>query len=296
MRHIFSIIFLLFFGMIADAEVAKFDSASYVLGDDIIRSITNSTNCIYLGNKLSETELVEFIRGFQENLPFLKYSQDSIKNLSFRLGMMQGVFFIDGTNSKKELVPYDCIYDGLMKIVNHQLTLPQDTISIMEYMKNLPEDKGNLELPEEEKCKYFTGYGVMKGLQPGLQAYIYEITGKSKDEVPADYESYAAGFAIVMKSMSISSMEDEDQELHAYVMGVSIGFDVIMRPLPFHFVEADFIDGCYAGAGFNERKITVAESNRIYSTLFSSDSEGSLEESLQEYLEEYLENNPDDFP
>ncbi len=292
MRHIFSIIFLLFFGMIADAEVAEFDSASYVLGDDIIRSITNSTNCIYLGNKLSETELAEFIRGFQENLPFLKYSQDSIKNLSFRLGMMQGVFFIDGTNSKKELVPYDCIYDGLMKIVNHQLTLPQDTISIMEYMNNLPEDKGNLELPEEEKCKYFTGYGVMKGLQPGLQAYIYEITGKSKDEVPADYESYAAGFAIVMKSMSISSMEDEDQELHAYVMGVSIGFDVIMRPLPFHFVEADFIDGCYAGAGFNERKITVAESNRIYSTLFSSDSEGSLEESLQEYLE----NNPDDFP
>ncbi len=283
MRHIFSIIFLLCFGLIADAEVAEFDSASYALGDAMIRSIKESPDPIYQGNELSETELVEFIRGFEENLPFMKYTQDSIKNISFSLGAMQGVFFIDGTHSQEERVPYDCIYDGLMKIVNHQLTLPQDTMSIMEYMKSLPEDTDPLELPEEEKCKFFAGYGVMKGFQPGLQAYIYEMTGKSNNGVPADYESYAAGFALMMKNMSLSLMKES--ELSAYGMGADNSLSIIMQPLPFHFVEADFIDGCYAGAGFNERKISVEESDRIYSTLIPRDSEVPLEE--------YQENDPD---
>ena len=276
MRHIFSIIFLFCLGMIADAEVAEFDSASYALGDAMIRSIKESPDPIYPGNELSEPELAEFIRGFEENLPFMKYTQDSIKNISFSLGEMQGVFFIDGTNSLKERIPYGCIYDGLMKIVNHQLILPQDTISIMKYMKNLPEDTDPLELPEDEKCKFYTCYGVMKGLQPGLQENICEMTGKSKDEVPADYESYAAGYAMMMKYMSHTPM---------YVEGFDKSLSIIMQPLPLHFVEADFIDGCYAGAGFNERKITVEESDRIYSTLFPQDSEVPLEE--------FQENDPD---
>ena len=281
MRHVFSIIFLLCFGMIANAEVAEFDSASYVLGDVIIRSIKESPDSIYPGNELSETELDEFIRGFEENLPFMKYSQDSIKNISFSLGAMQGVFFIDGTHYLEEPIPYDCICDGLMKIVNHQLTLPQDTISIMEYMKSLPEDTNPFKLPEEEKCKFFTGYGVMKGFQPGLQEYLCEMTGKSQDEVPADYESYAAGFAMMMKNMSLTSMEES--ELGAYEKGFDIIETIVMRPLPFHFVEADFLDGCRAGAGFNERKITVEESDRIFSTLFPPDSEEPIIESLKNY-------------
>ena len=116
MRHIFSIIFLLFFGMIADAEVAEFDSASYVLGDDIIRSITNSTNCIYLGNKLSETELAEFIRGFQENLPFLKYSQDSIKNLQIGNRRVRLLIGSEGGLSDSEiaLAAQSCYHDILL--------------------------------------------------------------------------------------------------------------------------------------------------------------------------------------
>lgn len=276
MRHIFSIIFLLCFGMIADAEVAEFDSVSYALGDVMIRSIKESPESIYSENGFSETELAEFIRGFEENLPFMKYTQDSIKNISFSLGAMQGVFFIDGTHSQEERIPYDCIYDGLMKIVNHQLTLPQDTISIMEYMKSLPDDTDPLELPEEEKCKFFTGYGVIKGFQPGLQEYIYEMTKKSKDEAPADYESYAAGFAMMMKNMSLTPMGES--ELSAYEMGADNSLSIIMQPLLFHFVEADFIDGCYAGAGFNERKITVEESDRIYSTLFPQDNKVPLDE------------------
>jgi hypothetical protein len=273
MRHIFSIFFLLFFGMIADAQVAEFDSASYALGDVTIRSMKESTDSVYPGYELTETELAEFIRGFEENLPFLKYTQDSIKNLSFSLGAMEGVFFIDGTHSLEKLVPYDCIYDGLMKIVNHQLTLPQDTVSIMEYMKNLPVDTDPLELPEAEKCRFFTGYGVIKGLQPGLQEYIHEMTDKSQDEALADYESYAAGFAMMMKNMSLTPTEES--ELSPYEKGVDISLS-IMQPLPFHFVEADFIDGCRAGAGFDERKMTVEESDRIYSTLFPPDSEEAI--------------------
>lgn len=280
MRHIFSIIFLLCFGMIADAEVAEFDSASYVLGDVIIRSIKVNPDSIYPEKELSETELAEFIRGVEENLPFMKYSQDSIKHISFVLGVMQGVFLIDGTHYQKDSIPYDCIYDGLMKVANHELTLPQDTISILEYMDSLA--KVTDTIPEEENCKFYTGYGVMKGLQPGLQEYICEMTGKSQDEMPAYYESYAAGFAMMMKHMSLTPPMEES-ELSAYEMGVDISTEIVTQPLPFHFVKADFLDGCHAGAGFNERKITVEESDRIFSTLFPPDSEGSLKEYQKNY-------------
>lgn len=276
MRHIFSIIFLLCFGMIADAEVAEFDSASYALGDVIIRSIKENPEFVYPGKELSEAELAEFIRGLKENLPFMKYSQDSIKNISFALGEMQGVFLIDGTQHQKEPIPYDCIYDGLMKVANHELTLPQDTISIMEYMNSLAEVTDPL--PEEENCKFYTGYGVLKGLQPGLQEYIYEMTGKN---VPADYESFAAGFAMMMKYMSLTPTEES--ELSAYEVGADISSEIVTQPLPFHFVEADFFDGCHAGAGFNERRITVEESDRIFSTLFPPDSEGPLKGYLKNY-------------
>ena len=121
-------------------------------------------------------------------------------------------------------------------------------------------------MPDEDKCRFFTNYGTMKGLQPGLQRYIYEMTLKSENEVPADYEAYAAGFALMVKFMALEAKQEK--ELTPYSYGVFIGGSVAMQSLPFHFTEADFLDGCRAAAGLNERKITVEESDRIISKVF----------------------------
>ena len=264
MKRIIFYIFFLSIGMIGHAQKAKLDSASYAFGDKIIRSVAENQDSIVPGFEFDMENLAEVIRGLEENLVFMKYSQDSIKKISFSLGGMQGTFMSDGFQFKMDAIPFDCIMAGLMKVVNHELTLPQDTIKINEYMKSLPENMKPEDMPDEDKCRFFTNYGTMKGLQPGLQGYIYEMTSKSENEVPADYEAYAAGFALMVKFMSLEAKQVQDP----YSYGVVIGGSIAMQSLPFHFTEADFLDGCRAAAGLNERKITAEESDRIISKVF----------------------------
>ena len=242
------------------------DSLSYAYGDVIIRTVIERPDSIYPGFKYNKENLGEVIRGMEENLAFMKYSQDSIKNISFRLGALNGVFMSDSFQFKMDKIPFDCLLAGLMKDVNHELTLPQDTIKINEYMKSLPENTNPEDLPDEDKCLFFTNYGMMKGLQPGLQAFIHEETGKSEEEVPADYEAYAAGLAMIVKLMSLEAKQASEQG--PYDFGVSIGCSIIMEPLSFHLKKANFLEGCRAAAGLNERRITVEESDRIISIFF----------------------------
>ena len=250
--------------MSGHAQEAKLDSVSYAFGDKIIRSVAENQDSIILEFEFDKENLAEVIRGLEDNLGFMKYTQDSIKKISFSLGGMQGVFMSDGFQFKMDVIPFDCILAGLMKVVNHELVLPQDTIIINEYMKSLPENMKPEDMPDEDKCRFFTNYGTMKGLQPGLQGYIYEMTEKNENEAPADYEAYAAGLAIMVKFMSLEAKQVQDP----YSYGVVIGGSIAMQSLPFHFTEADFLDGCRAAAGLNERKITVEESDRIISKVF----------------------------
>ena len=266
MRRIFFLIFLLSFGMVVRAQEVKLDSASYAYGDKIIRSVAENQDSIFPQLGLDKKNLAELIRGLEDNLVFMKYTQDSIKKISFGVGGMQGMFMWDGFQFKMDVIPFDCILAGLMKVVNHELTLPQDTIIINQYMKSLPVDMKPEDMPDEDRCRFFTNYGMMKGLQPGLQGYIYEATGKNENEVPADYEAYAAGMAMIVRFMSLEAKQESGQDPYSY--GVLIGCSIAMQSLPFHFTESDFLDGCRAAAGLNERKITVEESDRIISTSF----------------------------
>ena len=266
MRRILFIILLLSIGMKGHAQEVKLDSASYAYGDKIIRSVIENKDSIFPKLKFDKENLAEVIRGLEDHLVFMKYTQDSIKKISFGLGGMQGMFMSDGFQFKMDVIPFDCILAGLMKVVNHELALPQDTIMINEYMKSLPEDMKPETMPDGDRCRFFTNYGTMKGLQPGLQAYIYEMTGKNENEAPADYEAYAAGLAMAVKYMSLEAKQESGQDPYSY--GGVIGGSIAMQSLPFHFTVADFLDGCRAAAGLNERKITVEESDRIISKNF----------------------------
>ena len=266
MKRILFYIFFLSIGMIGHAQKAKLDSASYAFGDKLIRSVTENHDSIVPGFEYDTKNLAEVIRGLEDNLVFMKYTQDSIKKISFGVGGMQGMFMWDGFQFKMDVIPFDCILAGLMKVVNHEVALPHDTIMINEYMKSLPENMKPETMPDEDRCRFFTNFGTMKGLQPGLQGYIYEMTGKNENEAPADYEAYAAGLAMAVKYMSLEAKQESGQDPYSY--GGVIGGSIAMQSLPFHFTEADFLDGCRAAAGLNERKITAEESDRIISKVF----------------------------
>lgn len=278
MKQIISIVLFLFIGMNAQAEVEKLDSASYAYGDAIIRSILEAQDSIDVEFEFNQENLAEFICGFEENLPNVKYTQDSIKMISFAFGVQLGIFLSDGIQYQIDVIPFDCIVAGLMKVVNHELTLPQDTIGIMDFVGEYPEDMNPVDFPEEDKCRYFTVYGILKGLQPGLQNYICEMTGKSEDEAPADYEAYAAGYAMVMKSLSLSGKEESERG--PYVVGFDFGNSFIMEPLReplrLNITVVDFLDGCRAAVGLNERKMTIEESEQVLSSFFPDGDESIL--------------------
>ena len=252
----------------ADNTTENFDSVSYAYGDMITSYISNvvipdSTNPF----GISKEYWVELIRGFEENIAYMKYSQDTVKNISFSLGAMQSIFLFDYTQSQRDSIPYDCVLAGLNKVVNHELTLPQDTVKINEFMKSLPKDKNPVDMPDEEKCNFFIYYGIMKALSPELQRYIFEQTGKHEDEIPADYEAYAAGFAMMTKGMALGVKQESGVELSPYDIGVSMSTYILLQPLPFHLSEADFLDGCRAAAGLDKRKMSAEESDHIISDI-----------------------------
>ncbi|MBO4658029.1 MAG: hypothetical protein J5637_00235 [Prevotella sp.] len=266
MKQLFLILFLFSIGMASHAEEASLDSVSYVFGDKVIRSFVENKDSMLPAFEYNKDNLAELIRGLEDNLVYMKYSQDSIKKLSFNLGVMQAVFFSDGIQSQKDVIPFDCILAGLTKVVHHELTLPQDTIKINAFIKGLPQDMDPVDLPEEDRCRFFTYFGIMKGLQPGLQGYIHEATGKTEKEAPADYEAYVAGFAHMVKMLSFDGQQES--ELRPYDYGTFIGSSVLLEQFSFQFTKADFLEGCRAAAGLIERKITVEESDRIFSKAF----------------------------
>ena len=79
MRHIFLIISLLSFGMIANAEDVSLDSLSYAYGDAFMRATMECKGFFSPGLEFNKTNSSEFIRGIEDDLLNLKYTQDSIK-------------------------------------------------------------------------------------------------------------------------------------------------------------------------------------------------------------------------
>ena len=302
MRHIFLIISLLSFGMIANAEDVSLDSLSYAYGDAFMRATMECKGFFSPGLEFNKTNSSEFIRGIEDDLLNLKYTQDSIKNVSFLVGVLQGVSLGDGFDhsSRKEDIPIDCIIAGLNKVVNHELSLPEDYIDILEFMENQPGDVNPLDLPEEDKCDYYIKYGAMLGLAPELQEYIKEETGRNEDETPANYEAFAAGYALMLRTLTFSQIPDSQN--NPYYYGVAIGSSMLLEPilanmftytpedeygnklifqLSSEFSVVDFLDGCRAAAGLAERKISIQDSKQILSTLLPN-KEQSIE--VQEKL------------
>jgi hypothetical protein len=253
-------------------EVETIDTASYALGDVTVRAMMSANDLPFEVDKASS---IEFFRGIEENIGLRDTLQDSISNVSFGVGAMQAIFLMDGLehNKNKDKIPFHCIIEGLNKVVNDELTLPEDTIAIQEYMHQFPDENDPIDLPEEERCKFFTYYGIMKGLQRGLQEYICEMTGKTKEECPSNNKFYALGFMSILESMEARKTP--------YGYGKYLVLSIIMDLLPFDLENESFMDGCRAALGLDERKLTIAETDRICAELFEDVGDDIQVESIE---------------
>lgn len=243
------------------------DSLSYAFGNQLTLMAFAGQTAELINN---EKDCEEFIRGLEEDFPESKMQNDSSYIISYALGGMQGVFFYDGISHKPDdrKPPIDCIIQGLREVGS--LNLRADTIEISRYLRQFPDSLDPVTLPEEERCRFFRAYGVMKGLQPGLQEYVESY--KPDRGFKANQIAYAKGFADVLEtSLSVPK--------NAYEMG-----KMIVRSLSFQtqgvpsLDKTDFLYGAKAALGLSDELMPREDCERIIMKYYSGKFDGAVEE------------------
>lgn len=231
---------------------AQTDTLSYAAGNHITQSILSEDTTF---NLRDEVQAREYIRGLEENMPEVMLSPDSTFRINYAIGAMQGVFLSDGIVHKSEgkRPPLDCIMSGLRMVAEQKLTLPDDSIAAREYMQSLPETTDPLDLPEDEKCRYFTAWGIAYGLACDVQDYINTF---SDQHVAPNRNYFAQGMADAL-ALCIEPSS-------AFDLGRSAGLIFYLSLLdvqdtPASISKSDYIDGAKAALGLAEAKLTEQE-------------------------------------
>jgi len=173
---------------------AQIDSINYAVGyQTMLGLLAGNLNFIQ-----SEEDIRDLYRGIEENRPTIEEISDSAYTYNYSVGSIQGVFLSNSFEHtpENELPPIKCIIKGLRMVADNKLNLPQDTIDAKTYISSLPDSINPVKLANDERCKFFTAYGVLKGLAPGLKQLLNE-SGLS--HIKPNYQYYAQGFADILE-------------------------------------------------------------------------------------------------
>lgn len=269
MRLLYFICFL----SVTFVSTAQIDTLSYSLGFQTTLGMLAGNNP-YMED---ESGFREYIRGIEENVPTEEALSDSTFLVNYCLGGMQGIFMGDSFEHmrKEELPPIDCIVAGLRMVAENKLCLPQDTIEAMSFIKGISDSVRPADLSEDERCRFYTAYGILKGIPHGLQDYIFEWFGKSTS-VLATPRYYARGMADLISS-SISPKS-------AYDIGRMVVVSIVMNTLEKteNVVMSDYIDGAKAALWLVPakipREVTGEWLDRFYSSQLNSEESSEAKE------------------
>ena len=238
-------------GNIAAQE--QLDSLSYAMGDYFIR--------LYLDGYDKETQQVmgdreEYIRGFSDGLNV--YRQETTAASSYFNGQKMGLFFLMSINFEpyedKEKPHLDCLIEGLRKVADNTVLLPQDTIGAHHLLLDL-DHEAMLSMVDGDSCRIETTMGIFLG----LQAYnpLQPSDRDQGDSISVeDQQTFAAGMADVLENSIAASTYDMgrfaalfyfiDNMRMKQLLGLDFDYDAI-------------IDGARGALGLEERKMTVEE-------------------------------------
>lgn len=246
----------LMFAICANAQV---DTLSYIVG------YASTLNILADDSTFAQTEdgIKEIYRGIEDNFPKPEMGNDSIYIVNYAIGSMQGVFFTDGLEhiSEDKFPPVSCIVAGLQKVADNQIDLPQDTIDAKKIIVSCPDSIKPVNLPSEERCMFFTAYGVLKGFPIGLDQLMEEY---GIENIEPNYQYYAKGFADVLWIYMNTSPQN------AYDFGKMIAWELcnaISVDFPgdktWDVMSPDFLLGVRAALQLEELKLSDEEMDRI---------------------------------
>ena len=287
------------------AAQEKLDSLSYAMGDHITRVMMADVNMQTQANH------EDYLRGLKDGLNI--YQQDTAVVSSYYDGQMMGCFFLmlleNEQPEEDDQFHLGCMVEGLRKVANNSVVLPQDTIGAHRLLDSLAL------LDQDDDCRFETMLGVLFGLRDAdLLVHIHPEMGDTT-AIP-DLQAYAAGMADMLEISNPTNSYDLGRFVAHMLfsgsirlmsaMGANVNFDVC-------------VDGACAALSMAERKMSIEEVNQMIISYFPiqpeedgedeqvfDNSEVVVEDIPQEVIDEVmkaieeaesqLQNNPPELP
>lgn len=229
-----------------------FDSLSYALGDYHTRLIAASNP-----NLQSPDDYEGYIRGLQENLYMFK--QDSIRAKYYGSGLETGMYVLMMLENNPVLTS-DCIYknciiNGVRKVINGEVCLPQDTIGVDLFLTQF-EDIGSSKNHHEETCELCSAFGVMLAMYPE-SAESYDLQFIGPDSI-VNHQAYANGILEMLKNDDSYTIG----KLYAYMILSTL--DQMSGSGRHNYDFEVMVDAARAALGLTERKMSFEEVNRFF--------------------------------
>jgi len=226
-----------------------FDSLSYAFGDYNTRLIAASNPNLQSPD--------EYIRGLQENL--YMFTQDSIKAKYYGSGLETGMYVLMMLENNPVLtndwIYKDCIINGVLKVINGEVCLPQDTIGVDLFLTEF-EDIGSSKNNHEETCQLCSAFGVMLAMYPE-SAELYDIQFIGPDSI-VNHQAYANGILEMLKNDDSYTIG----KLYAYMILSTL--DQMSGSGRHNYDFEDMVDAARAALGLTERKMSFEEVNRFF--------------------------------
>lgn len=227
-RHFIACVMLLL-GAVASAQI---DSLSYAVGYmTSIEVIKHEDNNL---PGLVDVNPDEYLRGLKEGLFRYASPADSVSRNSYYSGFISGNYW---SYFQSELSSYNCMKAGALRVVEGNVTLPQDTIRALEIIAGY-EAKDSLDQPS---CEFFEALGFLLPYKDEVQAML----SPGGTEVIYSPRDYALGF---VDAMEVNALNFTGGCNDSYKWGKWIGSSVTMydNKMPDGFNPADFMRGSEA--------------------------------------------------
>ncbi len=229
------------------------DSLSYAMGDYFTRSVLDSQD---KKTQQIKSDREEYIRGFSDGLNL--YRQERTAASSYHEGQQMGLFFLMSINfeqiEEKDQPHLDCLIEGLRKVADNTVVLPQDTIGAHHLLLDL-DDEAMLSMVYGDSCRIETTMGILLGLRD--YDTLPPIDRDQGDSISIeDQQAFAAGMADVLESSNSEATYDMgrfaalfyfiDNMRMKQLLGLDFDYDAI-------------IDGARGALELTERKMSVEE-------------------------------------
>lgn len=288
-----------------------FDLLSYAMGDYFTRSMQANWD---KNTQQIMGDREEYIRGFADGLNAYKQKRTAVN--AYYDGQSTGLFFLMSINwepQEDDNQPHlDCIIEGLRKVADNTVVLPQDTIGAHQLLYG-PDDEAMLTKIDADTCRLETIMGILFGLR--CDDFLQQTRYGGGDTISIeDQQAFAAGMADVLENSEATTTYDMGRSAAQFFFLENMR---IKQLLGLDFDYDAIIDGARAALELTERRMSVEEVEmcliKYYESQYDAQATDELdnfepvvEDIPQEVIDEdmkaieeaerQLQNNPSELP